>query len=516
MSGHSRARRLADQSGVSVTLPVAGLITAAVSAPLFVAVLNLTDPSPDVLMGSAMLGSALLAVLAWFVIAAIRRLTSGRALAYAEAERVRAEDPRTGLLVRSSFVEQADSELRRIGASGEGAALLIVDIDRFRHVNELGGEKAGDALLADIGARLRRRVRRTDIAARISADRFALLQIDLSTPGDAETLAGRLLGDLRSRRRVGDREVDISVSIGIAVVPGDGTGAEDLIRRAELAVTAAQSAGRDRYSFFAPELEQAAQRRRAVEIVLRQAAAGAGMGVVFQPKMQPDGRTVAGVEALMRWPQDVPDPLTPDVFIPVAEEIGLIETLSERMWRDAIRIVAPWPGLSLALNLSPVQFLSGRLVESVRRLIAETGIDPRRLEFEITEGVLVRDSTEAVEALCRLRELGVRIALDDFGIGHSSLSYVQKFPFDKIKIDRSFVIETGDGSMNMAIRRAILGLGQDLSVDVVVEGVETTQQRDMLIFEGARLAQGYLFGKPEPASTIFGEEYSVEAMRRVA
>jgi diguanylate cyclase (GGDEF)-like protein len=502
MSGHSRARRLADQSGVSVTLPVAGLITAAVSAPLFVAVLNLTDPSPDVLMGSAMLGSALLAVLAWFVIAAIRRLTSGRALAYAEAERVRAEDPRTGLLVRSSFVEQADSELRRIGASGEGAALLIVDIDRFRHVNELGGEKAGDALLADIGARLRRRVRRTDIAARISADRFALLQIDLSTPGDAETLAGRLLGDLRSRRRVGDREVDISVSIGIAVVPGDGTGAEDLIRRAELAVTAAQSAGRDRYSFFAPELEQAAQRRRAVEIVLRQAAAGAGMGVVFQPKMQPDGRTVAGVEALMRWPQDVPDPLTPDVFIPVAEEIGLIETLSERMWRDAIRIVAPWPGLSLALNLSPVQFLSGRLVESVRRLIAETGIDPRRLEFEITEGVLVRDSTEAVEALCRLRELGVRIALDDFGTGYSGLSYLRDFPLDTIKIDQSFVRGIDTRPDTAAIVQGVVLIARTLGLTVVAEGVDSPAEHRFLQASGCHILQGFLFSRPLTAAAL--------------
>jgi EAL domain-containing protein (putative c-di-GMP-specific phosphodiesterase class I) len=220
------------------------------------------------------------------------------------------------------------------------------------------------------------------------------------------------------------------------------------------------------------------------------------MDVVFQPKMHADGRTVIGVEALMRWPAHLPERITPDVFVPVAEETGLIEALSEQMWRKAIAAMRPWPALTLALNLSPVQFLSGRLVEAVRALLADTGFDPHRLELEITEGILVRDAQAATNALEQLRGLGVKIALDDFGTGYSGLSYLRDFPLDTIKIDQSFVRDIDRNVETAAIVQGVILIARTLGVQVVAEGVDSQAEHRFLQAAGCHVLQGFLFARP--------------------
>jgi diguanylate cyclase len=386
--------------------------------------------------------------------------------------------------------------LRTLARAGGQAAVIFIDIDRFRRVNDLVGERAADSLLAALSARVRARVRRSDVVARIGADRFAVLQLGISHQADIEVLANRLLADLRGRHRIADHDIDISVTLGIAIAPRDGGTAEDLMRRADLALTNAKSAGRDRFGFFASQLEVAAQKRSAIETGLRAALDGPGMDVVFQPKMHADGHTVMGVEALMRWPAGFPDRVTPDVFVPVAEETGLIEALSEQMWRKAINAMARWPNLTLALNLSPLQFQSGRLLDAVRTLLDETGFDPRRLEMEITEGILVRDAKAATASLEQLQALGVKIALDDFGTGYSGLSYLRDFPLDTIKIDQSFVRDIDRNMETAAIVQGVILIARTLGVHVVAEGVDSPAEHRFLQAAGCHIMQGFLFARP--------------------
>jgi predicted signal transduction protein with EAL and GGDEF domain len=355
------------------------------------------------------------------------------------------------------------------------------------------------------------------MAARFGGDEFAVILPDLRDRDSVVQLAKRLVRALSMPYRIRGKRVFVGASVGVAIAPTDGVDAQDLLKKADIALYRAKRDGRGTYAFFDPEMTAALLARREVEQDLRRAIQNDEFVLFYQPIIDLEHNEPAAYEALIRWNHPEKGLLSPAYFIDIAEESGLILQIGELALRQACATFAKLPGgKQVSVNLSPIQFRNHQLAVSVINALAMAGLPPHRLILEITESVLLTDDTRTLEILRQLRLLGVQIALDDFGIGHSSLSYIQKFPFDKIKIDRSFVQDTDDGTMNMAIRRAILGLGQDLSVDVVVEGVETTQQRDMLIFEGARLAQGYLFGKPEPAAIIFGEEFSVEALRRVA
>lgn len=439
-----------------------------------------------------------------------------RKRAESEIEHLALHDMLTSLPNRTLFLEKLTNSITT-NRKGHEVAVLCLDLDHFKDVNDTMGHDAGDVLLRIAARRLTRAVPAQGMAARFGGDEFAVILPEMRDRDNVVQLAKRLVRALSMPYRIRGKRVFVGVSVGVAIAPTDGTDAQDLLKKADIALYRAKRDGRGTYAFFDQAMTAALLARREVEQDLRRAIQHDEFVLFYQPIIDLEHNEPAAYEALIRWNHPEKGLLSPAYFIDIAEESGLILQIGEIALRQACATFAKLPGgKQVSVNLSPIQFRNHQLAVSVINALAMAGLPPHRLILEITESVLLTDDTRTLEILRQLRLLGVQIALDDFGIGHSSLSYIQKFPFDKIKIDRSFVQDTDDGTMNMAIRRAILGLGQDLSVDVVVEGVETTQQRDMLIFEGARLAQGYLFGKPEPASTIFGEEYSVEAMRRVA
>jgi diguanylate cyclase (GGDEF)-like protein/PAS domain S-box-containing protein len=433
-----------------------------------------------------------------------------------EIEHLALHDMLTSLPNRTLFLEKLTNSITT-NRKGQEIAVLCLDLDHFKDVNDTMGHDTGDVLLRIAARRLGRAVPANGMAARFGGDEFAVILPDLRDRDVVVQLAKRLVRTLSMPYRIRRKRVYVGASVGVAIAPTDGTDAQELLKKADIALYRAKRDGRGTYAFFDPEMTAALHARREVEQDLRRAIQNDEFVLFYQPIIDLEHNEPAAYEALIRWNHPEKGLLPPAYFIDIAEESGLILQIGEIALRQACATFAKLPGgKQVSVNLSPIQFRNHQLAVSVINALAIAGLPPHRLILEITESVLLTDDTRTLEILRQLRLLGVQIALDDFGIGHSSLSYIQKFPFDKIKIDRSFVQDTDDGTMNMAIRRAILGLGQDLSVDVVVEGVETAQQRDMLIFEGARLAQGYLFGKPEPASILFGEEYSVEAMRRVA
>ncbi|MGL5448193.1 MAG: EAL domain-containing protein [Rhabdaerophilum sp.] len=439
-----------------------------------------------------------------------------RKKAESEIEHLALHDMLTSLPNRTLLLEKLSHSIATT-RKGQEVAVLCLDLDHFKDVNDTMGHDAGDVLLRIAARRLTKAVPVQGMAARFGGDEFAVILPEMRDRDSVVQLAKRIVRALSMPYRIRGKRVFIGASVGVAIAPTDGTDAQDLLKKADIALYRAKRDGRGTYAFFDPGMTAALLARREVEQDLRRAIQNDEFVLFYQPIIDLEHNEPAAYEALIRWNHPEKGLMSPAYFIDIAEESGLILQIGEIALRQACATFAKLPGgKQVSVNLSPIQFRNHQLAVSVINALAMAGLPPHRLILEITESVLMTDDARTLEILRQLRLLGVQIALDDFGIGHSSLSYIQKFPFDKIKIDRSFVQDTDDGTMNMAIRRAILGLGQDLSVDVVVEGVETTQQRDMLIFEGARYAQGYLFGKPEPASVQFGEEYSVEAMRRVA
>ncbi|CAH0287873.1 EAL domain-containing protein [Roseomonas sp. CECT 9278] len=406
-------------------------------------------------------------------------------------------DPLTRLPNRAGFADRLQ-RLREVpGRAAEPFALLALDLDRFKVVNDTLGHAMGDALLVKVAHRLRAAVRSTDLVARLGGDEFAVVQFAPGQPEAATALAERLI-DLLSRPFLIDGQVlNIGTSVGIALQPQDGVDLAELARSADLALYRAKSEGRGTYRFFETEMDTRMQRRRLLELELRTALAMRQFHLLYQPQVDVDSTSIVGFEALIRWTHPVRGVVSPADFIPLAEETGLIIPIGEWVLREACREAAGWPGAPfLSVNLSPVQFRSPGLVEAVRSACALAGFDPRRLELEVTESVLLSDSTGTIETLRALKEFGVRIAMDDFGTGYSSLSYLRSFPFDKIKIDRSFVCDVTEDGETAAIVRAIIGLGRSLGMRTTVEGVETQAQFDHLRAEGCDQVQGYLLGRP--------------------
>jgi diguanylate cyclase (GGDEF)-like protein len=410
-------------------------------------------------------------------------------------------DPLTGLCNRAAFALSLDRQLSEQARDRTPFALFGIDLDRFKAVNDTLGHPFGDKLLRRVADRLRAAVREGDVVARIGGDEFCILLTGPVTSANAAALAGRVVEMLRRPFLLDGEIVGIGASVGVALAPQDGTNSVALMKRADLALYRAKDEGGNNVRFFEPGVDTQMQKRRTVERDLRQALRQDELDVHYQPLFDVRSQGVHGFEALVRWHHPERGLLLPAEFIPVAEETGLIVPLGARVLNLATAQAVAWgDDVSIAVNLSAVQFADGKLVDTVRGALQRSGLDPHRLELEITESVLLRDSAATLATLHDLRALGVRISMDDFGTGYSSLRYLRSFPFDKIKIDQSFVHEMFSNEECATIIEAVIGIGRRLGITTTAEGVETDAQMGRLTEEGCDMVQGFLIGRPEPAA----------------
>ena len=410
-------------------------------------------------------------------------------------------DGLTNLPNRKLFVEQLDDALRRLSAT-ERLMIVYVDLDDFKVVNDTLGHPSGDALLRDLARHLREELSDACIA-RLGGDEFAIMMQDIGPEDNVVAIAERILACFQRAIPIDGQQVDCSASLGIAVAPGDGSDGTILMKNADLALYRAKSEGKATYHFFEPELDEQARRRRQMELDLRVALRDGHFELFYQPLYSLTEDSLKGFEALIRWAHPVEGLISPAEFIPRAEETGLILPIGDWVIREACREAATWPdNLSVAVNVSPKQFGVQGLAQTILQALATTGLAPARLEIEITESIFIANVEKTLSTLHGLRNLGVRIALDDFGTGYSSLSYLRSFPFDKVKIDRSFVEDLGKGGNGHAVIRAITTLAEALGMETLAEGVEVQEQLDVLREEGCGHIQGFLFSKPVPASEV--------------
>jgi len=421
-----------------------------------------------------------------------------RRLAEAQIMHMARHDALTDLPNRVLFREKMEQALDR----GDKLAVLFVDLDRFKAVNDTLGHPVGDALLCAVTERLLAAVRGSDTVARLGGDEFAIVQHG-ARPSDASELAARIIELMAQPFDVLGNQVVIGASVGIAIAPTDGREPDHLLRNADMALYRAKSGGRGSYHFFQAEMDAQMQERHALELDLRKAVANGEFEVHYQPIVEVARGDVRGFEALVRWKHAERGMISPAIFIPVAEEIGLIGALGEWVLKQACRDAAAWPDhVTVAVNLSAVQFRNPSLPLTIVAALGAAGLSAERLELEITESVLLQDDRAVIDMLHQIRALGVRISMDDFGTGYSSLGYLRSFPFDKIKIDRSFISELGKKDDCLAIIRAVTQLGADIGMVTVAEGVETTEQLDILRVEGCNQVQGFLFSPPRPVSEV--------------
>lgn len=409
-------------------------------------------------------------------------------------------DTLTGLANRKAFTEGLARAMTRMQRDRSHIAVLCLDIDKFKDINEAADHSGGDQVLRDIGARIKATLRESDLIARLSSDEFAIALVDITNLGDVMAFINRLVDALRRPLQVAGKEMLITTSVGIALAPADGDTAPTILRHAAIALARAKGDGGQRMCFFEQSMDKALQRRRMVEHELRLALGRDEFEVVYQPQYDLATERQCGSEALVRWQHPVHGRIAPGHFISVAEDTGLIVPLGEWVLRRACMDATKWPEpLFVSVNLSPAQFRDGDVAETVAQVLKETGLRPERLELEITENLLINDTEEVLSKLNRLRQLGVAIAMDDFGTGYSSLSYLARFPFSKIKIDRQFIRNmTRDPAMK-AIVKTIIALGKSLDVTITAEGVETEEQAAILREFGCQQAQGFLYGYPGSA-----------------
>jgi diguanylate cyclase (GGDEF)-like protein len=412
-------------------------------------------------------------------------------------------DTLTEIANRHHFREQLESWFGALRAGG-GFALHWIDLDRFKEVNDTFGHPVGDALLKSVARRLRKSLRGPDLVARLGGDEFAVLQAGIVREVDATKLAKRLLRSLAEPHQVLGHKVTAAASIGIALAPKHGTDPADLMKHADLALYAAKTSGRNTYAFFRSEHLSKSGDRHQLEKDLQKAQARGELELYYQPIVNLEQGGVTSFEALMRWHHPERGLISPGEFIPVAEETGFIVEMGEWALRQACKTATTWPEhIKVTVNLSSIQFANGDVYKVVKNALDETGLKPNRLELEITESVLLRDEAKVQEVLHKLRKLGVQIALDDFGTAYASLSYLRSFPFDKIKIDRSFIRDL-DGPQCadcVAIIHAVAGLAKQLQMGAVAEGVETLDHLRTVTMAGCDV-QGFYFSKPVPASEV--------------
>ena len=407
-------------------------------------------------------------------------------------------DSLTGLPNRTRFFDLLALQASSRRSSDEAFAVLMLDLDRFKPVNDMHGHAAGDTVLALVAERLTSVLRASDVVARLGGDEFAVLQLTGHNPDAAERLAAKIVQAIADRPFLIDgHPVHLGVSIGIARAPTDGDDPAELMNQADLALYAAKAGGKGTYRYYDPSLDEKMRVRRSLEAGLRQALLVGELELHYQPLVDAKTGKITAAEALVRWNHPERGQIPPIEFIGIAEETGLILPLGKWVLETACADAMAWPGeMSIAVNLSPVQFREPALVAMVETALSRSGLSSSRLELEITEGVLLNDEVRTLEVLQELRGLGVRISMDDFGTGYSSLSYLRKFPFDKIKIDQSFVRQVPHDEESAAIVRAIITMGSCLGMSTTVEGVETSAQFDFSVAEGCDTIQGYLISRP--------------------
>ena len=412
---------------------------------------------------------------------------------------VASHDPLTGLPNRSLLSDRLGQALARSRREGTGVSVLYLDLDGFKAVNDQFGHGRGDDALREVAKLVSGCIRETDTLARMGGDEFVIVQEDVAQER-SEEVCSRILDAMREAYAPRVSDIQLGISIGVASAPRDARDAEELIRMADIALYRAKAEGRGTARFFEQSMDEAAKERRAFEADLRMALARGELSIVFQPQMGAEDGRIHGFEVLARWTSPTRGSVPPDRFIPIAERMGTIVEIGDWVLERSCREAASWERpLRIAVNLSAVQIASGSLVRRVREILRDTGLDAGRLELEVTETAILRDQELTLAVLQDLKALGVKIAMDDFGTGYSSLSSLHSFPFDKIKVDKSFVssIET-DGKAS-SIVKAVIGLGRSLDLPIVAEGVENQTQLDLLKHERCTEIQGYLVGRPLPA-----------------
>jgi diguanylate cyclase (GGDEF)-like protein len=413
-------------------------------------------------------------------------------------------DGLTNLPNRYAFRERIQEALKECAESGSMLAVMCLDLDNFKEVNDTLGHPVGDALLCAAAERLAGCIRDTDMVARFGGDEFAILQPHIDRFDDAEGLAIRLVNEMRKPFLISGEFVYATASLGIAVAPKHGDDPDLLQKNADLALYAAKAEGRRTYRFFTSEMDERLTSRHVLERDLRQAIAAGEMELHYQPVVDLRTMKMTGLEALLRWTHSVHGVVPPSKFIPLAEEAGLIGDIGRWVLSEACTDATRWPpNLRVSINLSAAQFAHGDIVDDIRTALIRAGLRPDRLIVEITESLLLTESMSTLDTLHRLKALGIAIAMDDFGTGYSSLSYLRKYPFDRIKIDRSFLNSAGRPDQNTAIIRTIVQLGTALGMTTVAEGVETESDLEMLMAAGCAEGQGYLFSPPVPRDKVF-------------
>jgi diguanylate cyclase (GGDEF)-like protein len=441
--------------------------------------------------------------LVWFLLRRLRRSSIELQASEAHAQYLAFHDTLTGLPNRALFENRLDHALAGVRRGESKLALLCFDIDRFKNVNDTLGHPAGDELVRQVGKRLMGATRETDTVARLGGDEFAIIQVDIKNERDAEKLAQHIAAEMEKPFDLMGMPAHVTATIGIALSQGEASHRDEMLRKADIALYEAKAQGRARHQVFAGDMDDVVRRRRLIESDLRAAlAAGTQIGVVYQPVFAANGMKIIGAEALVRWDHPVHGPLSPELFIGIAEERGLIEQLGETVLRQACAFAStsdvPW----VAVNVSPLQFRNERFIDRVVAALSDSGLAPERLQLEITEGVLLQNPGVTNAILAGLRQKGIRIALDDFGTGYSSMNYLRRYSVDKLKIDRSFIQELGTSSDCDAIVRAMVALGRALHMQVTAEGVETADQRDHLVAIGCHELQGFLLSRPVSADQL--------------
>ena len=414
-------------------------------------------------------------------------------------------DTLTKLGNRLMFHEQVAELLANPSRAAEGAAILVADINCFKAINESLGRNIGSGLLASVADRIRSALGNGDIVARLGGDKFAIIQTGQMQPQSAAALAGKLVDLIGRSHLIEGHLIDIAANVGIVLLSDGATDCEQLLKNADLALHRAKSDGHGAYRFFEKAMDEKMRRRRNLEGDLRRALALCEFSLVYQPQFNLRLSEVTGFEALLRWQSPARGAVSPLEFIPIAEEIGIISSIGEWVLRTACLKAASWRGShTVAVNVSAIQFKAANFVATVMSALADSGLDPRRLELEITESVMLDAGGGALAMLRDLRAIGVRVALDDFGVGYSSMGYLRSFPFDRIKVDQSFVRGKSNDAVGQAIVRAIASIGKSLGMATVAEGVETPEQMARIISDGCTDVQGYLISRPMPPEQISG------------
>ncbi len=442
------------------------------------------------------------ALLVGLVMRHMRHTTEAIAAGETQLRHLALHDPVCGLPNRIYFGERLETVIGKVRRGGASAAVFYIDLDHFKDVNDTLGHHIGDALILNVTQRLSRIMRGEDLVARLGGDEFAIITTCPSDSYSLQALAGRIIAAVCAPYTISGHDINIGASIGIAVIDRRAGDAGDILRYADMALYRAKNEGRNRACIYDAAMDADLSQRKLLESDLRHAIQTDGLDSAYQPIVNASGEIMVGVEALARWTHPTAGVIPPSEFIPIAEHSGLIVELGEWMLRRACLDGRNWPGLTVAVNVSPLQFRRSDFVDVVERILKETDFDAKRLELELTESTLLGNLETAELSMLRLKAIGVRFALDDFGTGYSSLLYLRRFPFDKLKIDSSFVrsIETAPDAA--AIVHAVVSLGRGLGMRVTAEGVETAEQHLFLRAAGVHSMQGYRFGRPGPAADV--------------